>query len=140
MAMEIDARTIQNYFRTQQGVQAVFLFGSFAKGKNRPESDVDIAVLLDPAIAPEDYLDRRLQLMGDLSSRLSREADVVILNEAGPVLTHQVLEQDRMLYETDHQKTTSFKARAMIQYVDWIPYKERLNKATLQHFRRPAHG
>jgi len=132
--MEIDPRTIQNYFRIQPNVQAVFLFGSFAKGKSRPASDVDMAVLLDPAVPEGSYLDRRLQWMSDLSNQLGREADVIILNEAGPVLKHQVFEHGRLLYETDRQQTTSFKARSMIEYVDWLPYKERLDKATLQHF------
>jgi len=137
---DIDRRTIQDYFRSQPDVQAVFLFGSFAKGKDRAASDVDLAVLLDPAMPEESYLDRRLQYMSDLSNRLGREADVIILNEAGPVLKHQVFEFGQLLYETDHQKTTSFKARAMLEYVDWLPYKERLDKATLQHFKRTTHG
>jgi predicted nucleotidyltransferase len=140
MVTEIDPHAIQTYFRAQLGVQAVFLFGSFAKGKSRPGSDVDIAVLLDPETSQEDYLDRRLQFMGDLSSRLGREADVIILNEAGPVLKHQIFHFGNLLYETEHQNTLSFKARSLIEYVDWLPYKERLDKATLQHFRRPAHG
>ena len=140
MALVVNPRLIRDYFRAQRDVRAVFLFGSLAKGKNRPGSDVDMAVLLDPAIPEEAYLDRRLQYMSDLSNRLGREADVIILNEAGPVLQHQVFEHGRLLYETDHQKTTSFKARSLIDYVDWLPYKERLDKATLQHFRRTAHG
>jgi len=140
MSLEFNPRIIQDYFRAQRDVHAVFLFGSLAKGKSRPESDVDMAVFLAPAIPEEAYLDRRLQFMSDLSNRLGREADVIILNEAGPVLKHQVFEHGRLLCEMNHQETISFKARSMIDYVDWLPYKDRLDKATLRHFRRPAHG
>jgi predicted nucleotidyltransferase len=136
----IDVKMIQDYFYRQPDVKAVFLFGSFAKNKARPASDVDIAVLLGPSIPEDSYLDQRLQFMSDLSGALGREADVVIFNEAGPVLKHQIFEFGRLLYETDHQNTTSFKARSMIEYVDWLPYKMRLDKGTLQHFRRSSHG
>jgi len=130
----IGVKIIQGYLRQQPDVRAAFLFGSFAKGKARAESDVDMGVLLDPSIPEEAYLNRRLRYMDDLSSRLGREADVIILNEAGPVLKHQIFEAGRLLYETDHEMTTTFKARSMVEYVDWLPYKERLDKATIHHF------
>jgi len=132
--MEIDPRTIQNYFRIQPNVQAVFCSGPSLKGKAARRATWTWPFCSIPPSAEGSYLDRRLQWMSDLSNQLGREADVIILNEAGPVLKHQVFEHGRLLYETDRQQTTSFKARSMIEYVDWLPYKERLDKATLQHF------
>ena len=84
-----DSRPVQDYFRTQPDLRTVFLFGSLAKGKARPASDADFAVLLDPSVAQEAYLDKRLRYMSYLSDFVGREADVVILNESGPVLKHQ---------------------------------------------------
>ena len=118
----------------------MFLFGSFAQNKARSASDVDIAVLLDVSIPSSAYLDRRLTWMHELSGPLQRELDVTILNEAGPVLKHQIFEFGKLLYETDRHHTTSFKARSMIEYVDWLPYKDRLDQAVLRHFKRTFHG
>ena len=38
---------IAKYFGTKKEVIAVYLFGSFAEGKERPFSDIDIGILLD---------------------------------------------------------------------------------------------
>ena len=35
------------YFRTKPGVIAVYLFGSYAQGKERRTSDIDIGLLFD---------------------------------------------------------------------------------------------
>jgi uncharacterized protein len=121
-------------------VLAAFLFGSVARGKERPESDIDVAVLLTREILPESYLDWRLSLMDEVSRRTGREADVTVLNEAGPVLCHQVFRDGRLLFERDHKAVTTFKAKAMLEYVDWLPYKERLDRAVIEHFRKRPHG
>lgn len=136
-----DEKIIQSYFQRQPDVEAVFLFGSAAKGRSRPDSDLDLAVLLDRSVPEETYLPQRLTFAGDLSLQLKTDVDVVILNEAGPVLKHQVLLYGRLLYETDHRLITRFKARAWLEYFDWLPYKKKLDASVLKHFRsRPAHG
>ncbi len=130
------AEPIREYFKKEHGVVSVFLFGSYAKGQARAGSDVDLALLLDRAIPESEYLSRRLTWMHDLSSLVTKEVDIVFLNEAGPVLTHQVLLYGKVLFERDPRETTAFKARSMVEYVDWLPYQNRLNQSVLQHFKR----
>jgi len=38
--------TLKKYFAAQKDVVAVYLFGSYARGNERPGSDVDVAVWL----------------------------------------------------------------------------------------------
>ena len=74
--------------------------------------------------------------MSQLSDLLGRDADLIFLNEAGPVLSQiSVLTYGQLLWEKDHRQTTNFKANAMIDYVDWLPNKKRLDDAVLKHFR-----
>src|SRR5947207_2724867 len=117
----LNEKAIRDCLRRRTKVQAAYLFGSFAKKRPRSSSDIDLAVLLHPSVPEDRYLEERLDIMTELSDRLHREVDVVILNEAGPVLLHQIYRDGRLLYETDHQAALSFKARAMIEYVDWLP-------------------
>ena len=63
-----------------------YVFGSVATGRVRPDSDVDVAVLLGTAIGPDRALNYRLRLMSELGSALGRsDIDVVILNHAPPL-------------------------------------------------------
>src|SRR5271154_1880464 len=115
-----DLRELKKYFKSQPEVRAAFLFGSVAKKTARATSDIDLALLLDSSVLEKDYLEQRMKWMDDLSKLLKREVDVIVLNESGPVLIHQVLRYGKLLYETDHTSTTAFKAHAMIDYVDWL--------------------
>jgi predicted nucleotidyltransferase len=62
-------------------IEPALLFGSFARGQERPDSDVDVAVL-----AP--HLDF-LALAADLADAVKREVDVVDISRAGYPLTRK---------------------------------------------------
>jgi uncharacterized protein len=83
-----------------QGVVLAYLFGSQAEGTARPSSDIDFAVLLPPGTPREQFLDARLSLINAVMDVLHTDkVDLVVLNEATPLLMHQVVKFGRVLYE-----------------------------------------
>ncbi len=82
---------IRQFMSTQEDVVAAYLFGSRAEGRARPQSDVDIAVLLADTLDSETRLFRRLRLGADLEKLLGCPVDLVVLNDAPIRLKHQVL-------------------------------------------------
>ena len=52
--------TIANYCATRPEIVACYLYGSRAKGKDGPGSDVDLAFLLDASVAAEQYYDLKM--------------------------------------------------------------------------------
>ncbi len=62
------------------GARAVRLFGSAARGEERPESDIDLLVEFDPGRSLLDLIG----LENDLSDALGRKVDVVTLAGAKP--------------------------------------------------------
>lgn len=58
------------YIKKEYGVTGLYLFGSVARGDNRPDSDVDILVDMPPRIflmtALKDYLENLLHSSVDL--------------------------------------------------------------------------
>jgi predicted nucleotidyltransferase len=73
------AKRYINIIPDNLGLKHAYLFGSYAKGLEKPESDIDIAVVLNNF---EDFFEVQMQLM-----RLRRNIDLRI--EA-----HPILEQD----------------------------------------------
>ena len=47
MSIEAIEKTIADYFKTQPVLKA-WIFGSYSRGEQKPGSDVDILVVLDP--------------------------------------------------------------------------------------------
>src|SRR5207237_913428 len=72
------------------GVIAARLFGSQATGKAGSLSDVDVAIWLDPSFRDKDCLQN--ELMSAASESLGTdEVQLVVLNDATPLLRHRAL-------------------------------------------------
>jgi len=67
----------------------------------------------------------RLKLMADLGSALHRsDVDVVILNEAPPLLAHRVLSQGKLIFERSASARIQFQVKTASRYFDLIPMFE----------------
>ena len=111
---------------------AVYVYGSFARGEEWPDSDLDIAVLLPP----EQRIPDLLELVGDISKQIHRDVDVVDLRRVGDVLRREVLENGRTVFESDPEKVLAWEASAMSRYAH---YREEV-RGILDDFRRTGIG
>ena len=87
---------LQSYFSKRKEVLCVYLFGSVAAGRENRFSDIDVAVLFDPAMPEANYTQQQLALMDELSRLLHRDVDVVLLNKASIFLKFQVLRNGKL--------------------------------------------
>jgi predicted nucleotidyltransferase len=91
---------------------AIYVHGSFARGEEWPQSDLDLAVLLPPGRDIPDLL----QLTADLASQVSRDVDLVDLRRVGDVLRREVLDSGRALYVAEPDHVLAWEASAMSRY------------------------
>ncbi|HVH29768.1 MAG TPA: nucleotidyltransferase domain-containing protein [Vicinamibacterales bacterium] len=119
------ARAVARSVAGRRNVQAAYIFGSTATGRSRPESDVDVAVLLAQRPGRGRTLTDRLRLIADLDSALHRsDVDVVILNDAPPLLAHRILSKGRLVFERSASARVRFQVRTAARYLDLIPMFE----------------
>jgi predicted nucleotidyltransferase len=125
MIQDLNLAALREVF-IKHGVILAYLFGSQAEGRARSSSDVDIAVLLPPEAGEADQLDIQLKLAGELSSVLGRnDLDLVVLNEASPLLAHEIVNNGRVLFEDPATKpAVDFAVYTAARYAD------------SEHFRR----
>jgi predicted nucleotidyltransferase len=135
-ALDIKEHTeqLQQLFSTY-GVVLAYLFGSQAEGKAGPLSDVDIAVLLGQQVDHEQWFQVQLDLMGELMDLFHRnDVDVVILNQATPLLAFQIVRYGKIIYEDkSSQPAVDFAAYAISRYADTAPLR-RLKRHYLEEW------
>ena len=120
-------------------IQAAYVFGSAATGRVRADSDVDVAVLVDPRKQRLRGLDYRLDLMADLGAALHRsDIDVVLLNEAPPLLAHRVLSEGVLVFERSAPARVRFQVRTAALYLDLVPMFETYIRYSKRRAQRNA--
>jgi predicted nucleotidyltransferase len=109
-----------------------YIFGSLAKGRPLPLSDVDIAVYLAETF---DFTNYKLELLGKLIGILrTDEIDLVILNTAGLPLIMNILRNKKIIVDKDPFARHIFESLMMRKYFDFSI------KESAQLKRRYLHG
>lgn len=113
----------------KQKVVFAYLFGSHARDKTRPLSDVDIAVYFNEEVACDERFDLRLEVLGQLVDLFkSDEVDLVVLNDAPPLLAHRILREGLLIFSGDDKIRLEFETKAVLKYLDWKPHLEKYTR------------
>jgi predicted nucleotidyltransferase len=140
--MNLDAfhQPLQGLFQ-QHPVRLAYLCGSQATRRTHPNSDVDIAVLLDESLTLDERFAERVQLLDDLSRIFGTDqVDLVILNEASPLLAYETLLHGVLLYCADAQTRIEFQVRTLRAYEDTIPLRRILSEAMVARLKAGTFG
>ncbi len=86
---------IAEYFKTQPVLKAL-LFGSFARGEETPDSDVDLIVVLDQS---KPIGMRYFGIWGDLERLTGRSVDLVTEGDLMPFARESVDQDKILIYE-----------------------------------------
>jgi uncharacterized protein len=130
MSRLIDWDKTRPIWESTPGVVAAWAFGSAQEGELRDGSDADIAVLMTrrPSFADQ------LALLGRLQEALQLEdIDLVILNEANPILRFEAV-SGRRLFTRDLAALAEFVSLTAREYEDEMAQWER----ALRLYHTPA--
>ena len=106
-------QTITDHF---PNVQAIYLFGSYAAGEQRADSDMDIAILL-----PHDEAKQSKDLsFSDLKFRLSdiakADVDLINLRLVSTVFQNEIINTGKRIYCADEFAADEFEALTLSFY------------------------
>ncbi|HVO25816.1 MAG TPA: nucleotidyltransferase domain-containing protein [Candidatus Margulisiibacteriota bacterium] len=97
-------------------VRAAWLFGSIATASAGPLSDVDVAVLGAEALS----FDERARLVVDLSAAARRSCDVVVVEQASPVLSMAIVDTGRRFFCRDIDAAEAWEDRALRHFLGTV--------------------
>ncbi len=118
-----------DYLQARTDIHFAYLFGSLAKGKRMPLSDVDIAVYLSD---DANIIDSKMDIIGKLIDLLETdEIDIVILNTAPLTLRMKILENRKVIVDNSPFIRHSYESLTMRSFFDFS-VKEKGILASLQ--------
>ena len=89
-----EIQSVVNALARQYGAERVYLFGSYARGEEQKDSDIDLRI--------DKGSIRGLQfagLLGDLEEALGRRVDLISTNGMDDQFLHDIQPEEVLLYE-----------------------------------------
>jgi uncharacterized protein len=108
-----------------------YVFGSIARGEERADSDVDVAVHFEPGLDASQRFHLCLRLGVDLEAALRREVDVIDLEEAPLRLAGRILTERVVVTGLDRPERVRYETSIYRPYVDFEYHAARLDRELL---------
>lgn len=141
MDRDIIVPKLKTYFNQKPEVSTVYLFGSVAKGKQRNNSDLDLAVFFTPGMDPFTRFEAKLQLAIELEDLLGLKIDIVDLQVVEPFFCHQVMLEKVLVIDKDPQARVDFEVNARKQFFDMQRFYDLYHRQALKRLEEgPSNG
>jgi predicted nucleotidyltransferase len=125
----------------REGVVAAMLIGSQARGEAGPLSDVDIAVWHEPDLDRDRRWSLQLSLIDAACEALeTSEVDLVMLNQAPPLMQHRAIRDGVCLVERDRDRRVRLETRALLDYFDTAPLRLALKEGVKKRIEEDRFG
>ena len=108
-------------------IAAVYLYGSRESGDPRPQSDVDVGVVLKPGacLSTSEVMKISMEIDDTLSPL---ETDLKILNDLPVHVAHNILRHAKLVYCADEIADADFREHLIAQYFEMKPLLEEFYK------------
>lgn len=115
---QLTDKLMQVILRDFPDAQAIYLYGSFARDEQRPDSDIDLAVLLPYPRARAVGNLTMSQTQIDLAHVARRDVDLVNVRLVTPLLQTQATGRGQLIYEGDTNARMEFEMLALSMFQD----------------------
>ncbi len=122
---------IKSFFENEKNIVAVYLFGSYADGRERASSDVDLAILFgnrDRGIVNQ-MLDKYLVA---ISRNLRKDTHLTAMDFAGEELLKQIFKKGICLVVNDSKKLAYFKMMAFSKIASFHYYRSQMQSGVVR--------
>lgn len=117
-------QTVKEYLVKQVSPYVIYLFGSYAAGNERIDSDIDLAFLSDQSFSEYNLF----MISQGLANLLDRNVDLIDLKEASTVFQAQVIGTGKVIYNEDDTQRLIFEMKVLKMYAKLNEERENIIK------------
>ena len=132
---------IATYCEARPEIAACYLYGSRASGKERSQSDVDLAFLLQSSVPATDYFNLKMTCMSELGLLLRLDIHPLVMNNAGEVVLDQIFKKGVAVYGGDSLECKRFRMIQSSLIAEFNPLRNRMENLLFEKYREESvHG
>ncbi len=127
--------SLANAFGDESEVLLAYLFGSILRDEGKPDSDIDLAFLVEPQAYKDDPLKACAPahlIAAQSALDLDRETDVIILNFSSIEMCYEIISTGVCIYEREPEVRLEYEAKIRGLYYDFRPFLLNLRARCLE--------
>lgn len=115
--MESIKEVVKNVVAKDSKILSVSLLGSFYKGTNNDNSDIDLGIIISPG---ETFTAlERVNLSTELSIKFKRSVDIGIISSKNLVYSREAFINGEIIYTRDENKSNLIRSTLLGMYIDF---------------------
>lgn len=125
---------LKKFFENLDFIDFALVFGSYAKEKVLPISDLDIAIHTSKEL---EFLEIG-NLISEMEKITKKEVDLVILNgiyQKNPLLAYNIISEGILIFCKNKEKWINFKTKCLLYFFDHQPLYETIDKALIKRIK-----
>lgn len=126
----MDKKKLIDELQKEKEICGAILFGSEAQGSANQESDIDVALLYNSGKQPSGW--DLMQFKQKLSDLMHQDVDIVVLNDASPIIAMQAIKNGAPLFIRDQKKYQQYEVKLITDYADVKKMREPFEKNILK--------
>lgn len=135
MSVEVIVEKLKKYF-LDKDVAAVYLFGSYVKGKERKGSDLDLGILHKTNDDPLKNFESNIEFAVQLEEIMGITVDVVDLEKVNVFILHQMMLNKIMILDKDPKRRVDFEVARRKEYFDRKYFYKTYHEQALKRLER----
>lgn len=103
-------------------IEFAYLYGSYAQGHERSWSDIDIALIVNPAFDSKNYLNLEMEISNKLEEKINLpkiECDVRVFNNAPLNYKFQIVQYGKLIYSRNEIMRVNFETSVRDENFDF---------------------
>jgi len=130
-----EMKKLSSFLKKRDFVRVAYVFGSVAEGKAGPLSDIDIAVLMDKKLDKKERNEKKIFLIGKISSILKTDNfDFIVMNDVPMLMKFNIIKTGKVL--KSGRERVAMETRIMSEYLDRKFYDDMYTKLSLERMSK----
>ncbi|OGG15650.1 hypothetical protein A3D77_01320 [Candidatus Gottesmanbacteria bacterium RIFCSPHIGHO2_02_FULL_39_11] len=113
-------KRIKQYFSNKPEIAAAYLYGSYARGEQKEDSDIDIAILLNSSV--KNTFDIQIQHQNNIEKLLKKKVEVQAINSSRVDFSYRVISEGIIIHGYNNPFRVDFEVKTMQNYFDLMPF------------------
>jgi len=124
---------IKKMLEKEKNILFAYIFGSYARGEARENSDIDVAIYVKKV--PKDIFKYENKIASKIEKEIKKQVEVRILNKLPFLLQSRITKEGKLIFSKNEKERIKFETFVLSNYLDFSYLMKEYNRIRAKRFK-----